>query len=173
QAPSSRNDNRVSHSERSGGISTSVAGAKRSLHSGRKLPPVEMTDFACRFRSQAPSSRNDNRVSHSERSRGISRTAAPSQNRLFCLYRTVTHVVPTGARGAQWRNLDACGWWQEISPFRSQAPSSRNDNRVSHCERSRGISTPVAGGKRSLHSGRKLPPVEIRGIPCRFRSQGP
>src|SRR5699024_12080476 len=88
---------------------------------GRKLPPVEMTGFACRFRSQAPSSRNDNRVSHSERSRGISRTAAPSQNRLFCLYRTVTHVVPTGARGAQWRNLDACGWWQEISPFRSRS----------------------------------------------------
>src|SRR5699024_4723492 len=55
------------------------------------------------------------------------RTAAPSQNRLFCLYRTVPHVNPTGARGAQWRDLDACGWWQEISPFRSQAPSSRDD----------------------------------------------
>src|SRR5699024_12433836 len=61
---------------------------------------------------------------------------------------------------AQWRNLDACGRWQEISPFRSQAPSSRNDNRVSHSERGGGISTSVAGGKRSLHAGCKLPTVE-------------
>src|SRR5699024_11852239 len=91
----------------------------------------------------------------------------------FCLYTTVPHVIPTGARGALWRDLDACGWWQEISPFRSQAPSSRNDSRVSHSERSRGISTSVAGGKRSLHSGRKLPPVEMTGFACRFRSQAP
>src|SRR5699024_6311197 len=65
----------------------------------------------------------------------------------------------------------ADGWWGEISPLRSQAPSSRDDRlclsfRPECVARSRGISVPVAGGvagcgERFLHCGRKLPPVEM------------
>src|SRR5699024_10901156 len=31
----------------------------------------------------------------------------------------------TVVRSTKWRSSDTSGWWREISPFRSQAPSSR------------------------------------------------
>src|SRR5699024_5087223 len=89
-----------------------MVGGERSLHCGRRLPPVEMTTIGCVITSvveESPEQRH--RV------------------RIDCLYRTAAHVIPTGARSG-------------------------------------GISVPVVGGavagrERSLHCGRRLPPVEM------------